>query len=163
MVYSDTHVTAGRARAVVAATGTATEIGNIAALAVAAEQMKTPLERRIAGLPIAQVQTETCTVLAACQCVNVLNCRSERRSAQNLSILTNPWLIGGLVAGTLLQVAVISLRPLGDVLLTVPIDLFEVFAIGAMASLVLWVEELRNLLVRAQGRSRLALAAGAGR
>src|SRR6185436_16034854 len=48
MIYAGTHVTAGRARAVVVATGLATEIGRIAQLAETAEQPKTPLERRIA-------------------------------------------------------------------------------------------------------------------
>jgi len=48
MVYAGTHVTAGRARAVVVATGLATEIGHIAVLAGSAEQPQTPLERRIA-------------------------------------------------------------------------------------------------------------------
>ncbi|TAM27228.1 MAG: HAD family hydrolase, partial [Nevskiaceae bacterium] len=47
MVYAGTHVTAGRARAVVVATGGATEIGHIAALAETAVQPKTPLEQRI--------------------------------------------------------------------------------------------------------------------
>src|SRR5262249_44632851 len=46
MVYAGTHVTAGRARAVVVATGTATELGQIAALAER-EPQRTPLERRI--------------------------------------------------------------------------------------------------------------------
>jgi magnesium-transporting ATPase (P-type) len=49
MVYAGTHVTAGRARALVVATGPATEIGRIAALAASAEPPKTPLERRITG------------------------------------------------------------------------------------------------------------------
>jgi Ca2+-transporting ATPase len=48
MVYAGTHVTAGRARAVVVATGPATEIGHIAALAEGAPATKTPLERRVA-------------------------------------------------------------------------------------------------------------------
>ncbi len=48
MVYAGTHVTAGRARAVVVATGLATEIGKIATLAESATEPKTPLERRIA-------------------------------------------------------------------------------------------------------------------
>ncbi|HEU4614128.1 MAG TPA: HAD-IC family P-type ATPase, partial [Kofleriaceae bacterium] len=48
MIYAGTHVTAGRARAVVVATGPATEIGHIAALAGGAEQPRTPLEQRIA-------------------------------------------------------------------------------------------------------------------
>ncbi|HEX3765139.1 MAG TPA: HAD-IC family P-type ATPase [Kofleriaceae bacterium] len=47
MVYAGTHVTAGRARAVVIATGTATEIGHIAALTEDERPHKTPLERRI--------------------------------------------------------------------------------------------------------------------
>ena len=47
MVYSGTHVTAGRARAVVVATGTHTEVGRIAGLTEGAEEPKTPLEIRL--------------------------------------------------------------------------------------------------------------------
>jgi magnesium-transporting ATPase (P-type) len=47
MVYAGTHVTAGRARVVVVATGLATELGHIAALAEEAKEPKTPLELRI--------------------------------------------------------------------------------------------------------------------
>ena len=47
MVHSGTHVTAGRARAVVVATGAATEVGRIAGLTLAAQEPPTPLERRI--------------------------------------------------------------------------------------------------------------------
>ncbi len=47
MVYSGTHVTAGRARAVVVATGTHTEVGRIAALTERAEEPRTPLEQRL--------------------------------------------------------------------------------------------------------------------
>ncbi|MCK6470921.1 MAG: HAD-IC family P-type ATPase [Planctomycetes bacterium] len=112
------------------------------------------------GLPFAQVRTETFTVLAVCQWFNVLNCRSERSSALNLSIFRNPWLIGGLVVSNLLQVAVVFFPPLGRVFHTVPFSLYEVLAIGAVASLVLWVEELRKLIVRLRDRRRLVLAAG---
>ena len=48
MVYSGTHVTAGRATAVVVATGAYTEVGRIARLTSDAEEPDTPLERRIA-------------------------------------------------------------------------------------------------------------------
>jgi len=48
MVYSGTHVTAGRATAVVVATGLDTEVGTIARLTAEAEEPATPLERRIA-------------------------------------------------------------------------------------------------------------------
>ena len=104
--------------------------------------------RQAQGIPFAQVQTETFTVLAVCQWFNVLSCRSERHSALTLGLLRNPWLIGGLLLGNLLQAAVVFFRPLGDVFQTVPIDLHVFVAIGAVASLVLWVEELRKFIVR---------------
>ncbi len=50
MVYAGTHVTSGRGRAVVVATGPSTEIGKIAALTAAAPAARTPLEGRIAQL-----------------------------------------------------------------------------------------------------------------
>jgi Ca2+-transporting ATPase len=104
--------------------------------------------RQATGVPFAQVQTETFTVLAVCQWFNVLSCRSERRSVFQLSFFKNPWLIGGLIGGNLLHVAVVFFRPLGEVFHTVPFDLGEVVAIGVVASLVLWVEEARKLLAR---------------
>ena len=48
MLHSGTHLSAGRARAVVVATGAATEVGRIAGLTAAAVEPATPLERRIA-------------------------------------------------------------------------------------------------------------------
>lgn len=103
-------------------------------------------------LPFAQVQTETFTVLAVCQWFNVLSCRSETRSALGLDILRNPWLIGGLVLSNLMQLAVVFFRPLGEIFHTVPIGLETVLAIGLAASPVLWVEELRKLVVRRRRR-----------
>ena len=47
MVFSGTHVAAGRGRAVVVATGVATEVGAIARLTESAEEPRTPLERRL--------------------------------------------------------------------------------------------------------------------
>jgi len=131
--------------------------------AIAASTLGWFMYRIESGLPFAQVQTETFTVLAVCQWFNVFNCRSERRSALNLSILTNPWLIGGLVVGNLLQVAVVFFPPLARVFHTVPFSLYEVFAIGAVASLVLWVEEIRKLVVRLRDRPRPALASEGAR
>lgn len=121
------------------------------------------IHRLESGLPFAQVQTETFTVLAVCQWFNVLNCRSERRSALNLGIFTNHWLVGGLVVSNVLQAAVVFFRPLGEVFHTVPFSLYEVLAIGAVASLVLWVEELRKLAVRLGDARRPTLAAGGAR
>ena len=47
MVFSGTYITAGRARAVVTATGTHTEVGGIARMTEGAQEPKTPLELRI--------------------------------------------------------------------------------------------------------------------
>jgi magnesium-transporting ATPase (P-type) len=48
MLYSGTHLAAGRGRAVVVATGLDTEVGKIAHLTANAEEPKTPLELRLA-------------------------------------------------------------------------------------------------------------------
>jgi Ca2+-transporting ATPase len=50
MVYAGTHATAGRARAVVVATGVHTEVGRIAGLTEGAHEPRTPLELRIEQL-----------------------------------------------------------------------------------------------------------------
>jgi magnesium-transporting ATPase (P-type) len=78
----------------------------------------------------------------------VLNCRSESKSAFTLGLVRNPWLLGGLLAGNLLQIAVVFWAPLGRVFHTTPIGLREVVALGVAGSLVLWVEEARKLFVR---------------
>jgi magnesium-transporting ATPase (P-type) len=104
--------------------------------------------RHSLDIPFAQVQTETFTVLAVCQWFNVLNCRSASHSALNLDVLKNYWLIGGLVIGNVLQAAVVFLPALNKVFHTVPFGLTEFLAIGFVASLVLWIEELRKLVVR---------------
>ena len=114
------------------------------------------------GIPFAQVQTETFTMLAVCQWFNVLSCRSELRSAFNASLLQNRWLIGGLVAGNLLHAAVVFFRPLGDIFHTVPFGFTEFVAIGVGASLVLWVEELRKLIVRRRQRRHALRVTNAG-
>ncbi len=110
--------------------------------------------RTAQGVPAAQVQTETFTLLVLCEWFNVLNCRSETRTALSLDLLRNPWLLGGLVVGNVLQVAVVFWRPLGDIFHTAPFSIVEVVALGAAASVVLWVEEARKLVARARRRAQ---------
>ncbi len=104
--------------------------------------------RLASGVPEEQVRTETFTLLAICEWYNVLNCRSEVRSALDWGLLRNRWLLGGLVVGNLLQVAVVFWEPLGSVFHTTPFGLAEVVALGVVGSLVLWVEEARKWWVR---------------
>jgi magnesium-transporting ATPase (P-type) len=104
------------------------------------------------GVPFAQVQTETFTLLAVCSWFNVLNCRSATRSALSLDLFKNRWLVGGLVLGNLLQFAVVFWPPLQNIFHTVSFGLSEVFAIAIVGSSVLWVEETRKLLARRRTR-----------
>lgn len=106
------------------------------------------LYRTQSGAPADLVQSETFTVLVVSQWFNVLNCRSATRSAFSLDLLKNPWLITGLVIANILHGLVIYWPPLSGFFHTVPINSTEFFAIGAVASLVLWVEEARKFIVR---------------
>jgi magnesium-transporting ATPase (P-type) len=96
------------------------------------------------GVPFALVQSETFTVLAVCQWFNVINCQSATRSAFQLGIFRNRWLLGGLALANLLQLAVIYLPAMNRIFHTQPIGLRDFFLIGSVASLVLWVEEVRK-------------------
>ncbi len=100
------------------------------------------------GVDPALVQTETFTILAVCQWFNVLNCRSALHSAFSWNLIKNPWLIGGLVLGNMLHLAVIYWPPLNQFFHTVPIDAEQFFEIGLVASLVLWAEEIRKFIAR---------------
>lgn len=104
--------------------------------------------RTMQGVPEILVRSETFTVLAVCQWFNVFNCRSTTHSIFSFNIIKNTWLLGGLIVANLLHVAVIYWRPLGDFFHTVPIAIEQVLLIGVVASLVLWVEELRKLWIR---------------
>ncbi|HMB60327.1 MAG TPA: HAD-IC family P-type ATPase, partial [Xanthomonadales bacterium] len=94
----------------------------------------------------AQVQTETFTVLAACQWFNVLNCQSETRSVFRFGLLRNRWMLGGLTLSLALQLTVIYWPAINKLFHTVPIAPGQFFVILAVASLVLWAEEIRKYL-----------------
>ena len=101
-----------------------------------------------AGAPLAQVQTETFAVLACCQWFNVLNCRSATRSAFRFGLFTNPWVFGGLLLSVALQALVIYWPPMNVLFHTTPIAFRDLPLIVAVASAVLWTEELRKLIAR---------------
>lgn len=105
------------------------------------------------GIPFPLLQSETFTLLVCCEWFNVLNCRSDKHSALTFGLFKNHWLVGGMIVSILLQFAVIYWPPLNRLFHTTPIAITEFFAIGAAASLVLWVEELRKFVVRRKERS----------
>lgn len=102
------------------------------------------------------VQTETFTLLAVCQWFNVVNCESSTRSALRLGLLKNRWLLGGLVLANLLQLAVVYTEPMNRLFHTTPISWMHFIIIGAVASSVLWTEEVRKWLVRRRMGMRAA-------
>jgi magnesium-transporting ATPase (P-type) len=100
--------------------------------------------RTQAGISPEVVQAETFTVLVVSQWFNALNCRSAESSVFSRKSLRNPWLWGGLLVANALHFLVIFWKPLSSFFHTVPISLTSFFMIGLVASLVLWVEELRK-------------------
>ena len=103
------------------------------------------------GVAVELARTETFTVLAMCQWFNVLNCQSATRSALKLTLLRNPWLLGGLSLSIVLQGLVLYAPPMNALFHTVPLAPETLLPLVALASLVLWVEEVRKLLVRRRG------------
>jgi magnesium-transporting ATPase (P-type) len=73
---------------------------------------------------------------------------SETKSALNFSLFKNYWLLGGLLLGNILHLAVIYTESMNLIFHTVPIPLTDFFLIGAVASSVLWVEEIRKWVAR---------------
>ena len=104
--------------------------------------------RQSSGLPPDLIRTETFTILALCQWFNVLNCQSASKSALRLGFLRNRWLIGGLALSIVLQALVLYFPPMNGLFHTVPIPFGDLLPLVAIASSVLWVEELRKWLVR---------------
>ena len=100
-------------------------------------------------------RTETFTLLAVCQWFNVLNCRSATKSALRLDLFKNYWLLAGLIAGNLLHFLVIYTEPMNRIFQTVPIPWHDTIRIAAVASLVLWVEEIRKFFARRRGMGRI--------
>lgn len=106
------------------------------------------LFRTYQGVSHDLVRTETFTALAVSQWWNVLNCRSTTHSVLSREIFSNHWLILGLIAANLLQLAVVYLPFMNEFFHTEPISLESFAMIGVVTSLVLWVEEARKWLAR---------------
>jgi magnesium-transporting ATPase (P-type) len=87
------------------------------------------------------------TVLVLAQLFNAFNSRSEHLSAFQ-GALSNGRLLAAVGLSLLLQVLVVHLPFLNQAFSTVPLSAGEWFVCLGMASLVLWAEELRKLVLR---------------
>lgn len=95
-------------------------------------------------------RTMAFTTLVFCQLFNVFNSRSDYGSA--FSHLFTNWLLWGAVAlSALLQVAVVYIPFLNQAFETAPLELQSWGICLAMASLVLWVEEIKKFILRVSG------------
>ncbi|GGO60985.1 cation-translocating P-type ATPase [Nonomuraea cavernae] len=90
------------------------------------------------------------TVLVLAQLFNALNARSETGSAFQ-RLFANPWLWGAIGLSLVLQIAVVHVPFLNTAFTTSPLSFEQWLVCVAMASAVLWVSELRKLILRRAG------------
>ncbi len=90
------------------------------------------------------------TTLVFCQLFNVFNSRSDYTSAFD-HLFTNKLLWGAVALSVLLQIAVIYVPFLNTAFNTTPITAADWGLTIAMASLVLWVDEIKKFILRASG------------
>ena len=104
---------------------------------------------------LAVARTAGFTTLVLAQLFNALNSRSETTSAFH-RLFVNPWLWGALGVALLLQVLVVHVPFLQTAFGTASLDLGHWLVAAAMASSVLWLDELRKAVLRARSRRAAA-------
>jgi len=107
------------------------------------------------GGDIVEARTMAFTTLVLAQLYNAFNARSGRVSAFH-HLFTNPLLWAAIATSLVLQVAVVHLAFLNRAFDTTPLSATDWLICAALASTVLWAEELRKLV----GRLRRARARG---
>ncbi len=100
---------------------------------------------------LAVARTAGFTTLVFAQLFNTLNARSATTSAFH-HLFVNPWLWASLGLAVVLQLVVVELPLLQTAFGTASLDAAHWFICVAMASVVLWAEELRKLVLRALAR-----------
>jgi P-type Ca2+ transporter type 2C len=105
------------------------------------------------GGTLVEARTMAFTTLVLAQLFNCFNSRSDRWSAFH-RLFTNPWLWAAVAVSAGLQVAVVHVPGLGAAFGTTPLSPGAWLTCIALASGVLWVDELRKLVVRRVGPRR---------
>ncbi len=100
---------------------------------------------------LAYAQTMAFTTLVLFQLFNVLNARSDERSAF-YRLFGNPWLWGAVALSFALQALVVYLPGLQRAFSTVPLSLSDWLICLGVASSVLWLVEARKLIEELQRR-----------
>jgi len=112
--------------------------------------------RTALGVAPGAVRTEAFTLLAVCEWYGVLVCRAGSRPALHRRVLANRWLVGGLVAANVLQLAAVYVPAMNRALGTEPLPLGVTLALGGVGAVVLIVGELvrRALAWRRAARAK---------
>jgi Ca2+-transporting ATPase len=92
------------------------------------------------------------TTLVFCQLFNVFCSRSDYDSAFR-HLFNNRLLWGAVLLSVVLQIAVIYIPFLNEAFQTTPIAAVEWAICIVMASMVLWVDEIKKLILRATGHA----------
>ena len=100
---------------------------------------------------ITEARTMAFTTLVLAQLYNCFNARSDRASAFH-QMFSNPLLWAAIAVSVALQVAVVHVPLLNDAFDTSPLSLGQWATCAALASAVLWADELRKLVRRRRGR-----------
>ncbi len=100
---------------------------------------------------LANARTAGFTVLVLAQLYNCLNARSATGSAFS-HLFVNKWLWGAIGLSLALQVSVVNLEVLNVAFSTAPMSAGQWLVCAGMASIVLWVSELRKFVLRARKR-----------
>jgi Ca2+-transporting ATPase len=127
-------------------------VGTLAVLQLAPGEAPKAGEATVAG-------TMGFTTFVLFQFFNILNVRDDRRSAFSRYTFTNKWLWISLGGVLVLQALVVGLPFFQRVFDTAPLTAYEWGVCIAVASSVLWLEEIRKAVVRARAPSRPPIAA----
>ena len=100
---------------------------------------------------LGEARTMAFTVLVLAQLFNVVNSRSDSVSAAH-HLFVNPWLWAAIGLSLSLQIAVVYLPLLNEAFDTRPLEFGQWLVCLALASAVLWVDEVRKLLARLRSR-----------
>ena len=99
---------------------------------------------------IVEARTMAFTTLVLAQLFNCFNARSDRTSAFR-HLFTNRWLWGAIALSVALQIAVVHVAFLNNAFDTTPLTPADWLMCVGLASVVLWADEAKKLLVRRRG------------
>ena len=102
---------------------------------------------------LAEARTAGFTVLVLAQLFNCLNSRSERNTAFR-GVMSAPFLLVAIATSVILQIVVTGVPAFNQAFGTSPLSGAEWALCTAMASSVLWIIELKKLILRRSASSR---------